>query len=270
MHPASSKRNSKGFPILGLCGVLLLACGALAIASDAFACPNCNCYWSTDCASGLTCNWSSGCRVWSANGKTIDGTCTGAGGANAIGADQTLIAAQALDLWLRAYENAAHHGGAPNAKLVAEARALPLSPEQHAAIRQAAINTMIELFGETRDADDSQGAVTLPPDLVICIVDGSAGANAGGNGTLKRLAPDDIAVANIVREAMVAELMNPFRSDYERIMERLEQEAPNYVGYGTCQYPTPSTDRFPFKNGYDCMKKESLRLVRSLLAPSVS
>jgi hypothetical protein len=261
---ARCRRGLRGFPVLGLCGVFLLAAGAVAIATDAFACTNCNCYYSSDCATGQSCNYSSGCRVWSANGKTVDGTCTSSAGASAIAPSERFVAAQALDLWLRAWEAAAHHGGTPNALLINEARALPLTKEQQDTVRQTAFNTMVELFGLTTSSD-AYGAVTLPSD-VICISPSDPAPIGEGNGTMHQLTAEQIAVANIVREAMTAEMLEPGTGELARIMERIPQEYPDYVVRGICHLPSASSgQKFPYKNTADCMTQEIQRVVHSIL-----
>ena len=267
------RRKAVRVPILGICGFLLLVAGIVGIAvTDAWACTNCNCYYSSDCATGQSCNYSSGCRVWKAAGKTVDGTCTGATTQTGISDLDSAIAAQALDLWLQAYEHAGLQGGTPDESLIAEARSLPLNPGQHEAIRRAVITTEVALFGVVGD-DDEPGRFLMPKDtVVICdpvpadpVPITPVTAESASNGALQRLDPDALGVARMVRETMVAQLRNPQQSEFSGMPGRIQQEFPKFSTTGVCQYPRSDNGPFPFKNSADCLSKETLRIVQSLL-----
>ncbi|HXO19456.1 MAG TPA: hypothetical protein VOA87_05970 [Thermoanaerobaculia bacterium] len=267
----SNRRSSKSFPILGVCGILLFAVGAWAVASDAFACPNCNCYYSSDCASGQSCNWSSGCRVWYAAGKKVDGTCTGAAGAVGIEASQSAMAAQAMSYWMQAYEAAGRRGGDPDAGLISKALSVPLTPLQQGAIRRAAINAESLLFGIVADEDNERALFTAPnaETVIICQVDPTAVTTANvatlENGSLAPLGKIDAGAAGIVREAMISELAQPYHGNFAKVMQRLPKELPQFATYGVCEFPRADGGRFPFKDGLDCLNREMLRVVHSLL-----
>jgi hypothetical protein len=265
--------KSRQFPVLGILGLVLLTAGVIAIANNAFACTNCNCYFSADCASGQSCSYSSGCRVWSANGKRVDGTCSGGGTNTVFNSTDSPIAAQALDLWLQAYEFAGLRGGDPDESLIEQARALPLSPEQHNLIRHLAIDTEIALFGLAADPDDENGRFILPQSAIgvidICPVPEPAPLSplseiGAANGTLLPLDPASSTVGQIVREAMVAELKNPYHSDFHHIMSRISREAPVFESSGICD----GGPRFPFKDTLDCLNQEVLRMVHSTVLPA--
>jgi hypothetical protein len=267
------RRTAGGFPILGICGLLLLAAGIVAIAeTDAWACTNCNCYFSSDCATGQSCNWSSGCRVWYANGKKVDGTCTTATAQSGITPAEGFAAAKALDLWLQAYEQGALRGGEPDENLIAEARSLPLNAAQQDAIRQAAITTEITVFGRVGDDDESGRFIVPKVTAIICdpvpeepVPVTSANASSAANGSFLRVDPEVVGVARVVREAMVDELLSPYRSDFTAVMGRIHEEFPKVATSGICQFPRLDDDPFPFKDGSDCLRQEALRIVRSLV-----
>lgn len=106
------------------------------------ACANCNCYWSTDCASGERCNWSSGCtRV----GK-LDGTCT------KITTEEpestaTATAATSFGLWFEAFEQATADEGLPAMDRFNRIRSAALSSEDRRRVQSAAFNALDILIG---------------------------------------------------------------------------------------------------------------------------
>jgi hypothetical protein len=278
-------RSAVRSPILGIIGLVLLTAGVIAIANNALACPNCNCYFSSDCASGQRCNHSSGCRVWYASGKKVDGTCTASTSSTSFDRATSPIAAQALDLWLQAYELAALRGGEPDAGLIAKARSLPLTPEQHRAIRQIAIDSEVTLFGmaseSDSDSDEEHGRFNLPAvdvDVDVCPVDeepvdpaepgNPIDQTTPANGSLLPVDPADAAVGRIVREAMVAEMRSPYHSDFAKIMARIPRELPHAETSGVCYAEESAGREFPFKSTADCLNQEALRMVRSLLLPA--
>jgi hypothetical protein len=264
----TTSHRRQGFPILGLCGVLLLAAGVAAVAQVS-TCINCNCYFATDCKCPSTEPWAcsyTGCKVWNNGGKLVDGHCVATPVTSAIAAGERSLAAQALDSWLQAYEQAAWRGGEPDEALIASAVAVPLTPAQHAVIRQAVLDTQVRLFGLAGESGEQRGAFVLPTAEALCPATAQELTQPLANGALKKLPAASAGVARIVREAMVAELLEPYHSNFEQLMDRIPREFPNYTSTGPCGAPAASAPHFPFANGLDCLKQETLAGVHALLA----
>jgi hypothetical protein len=272
-----SSRRSRGFPILGFCGVLLLTAGIGAVAQST-TCFNCNCYFASDCKCTdplrppPACSYSSGCKVWTTGGKAVDGTCVFPAPASSISAAETGLAAQALDLWLQAYEHAAWRGGEPDAALVARAGAVALTPDQHDAIRRTALDTEARIHG-LGGSPERRGAFLMPAPTALCSSSPAPPAAptttsaVPANGLLQRVGPDALGVARIVREAMVSELLSPYHSNFDQVMDRIPKEFPGYEVKGTCELAAFSAGHFPYQTSLDCLKQETLAIVHVLLAP---
>jgi hypothetical protein len=142
-------------------------------------CVGCNCYWSSDCGSGQSCSYSSGCTH---NGK-LDGTCSGGGG---FGPTDPIIMARALDLYFRAYEEAISRGGGrPDFNLIAEAMETPLEPheEWHVFLQDVVHNALDRVIGWDFD---------FPPTLRL--------ANCFGNIRAVNGVQDSLQNVGVVRD----------------------------------------------------------------------
>jgi hypothetical protein len=197
--------------------------------------------------------------------KWVDGHCVATPTGSAIKAGERGLAAQALDSWLQAYEQAAWRGGEPDAALVAGALAVPLAPAQHATIRRAVLDTQVRLFGVAGESGERLGSFVLPVAEALCQATTQGPPQGLANGALRKLPADAAGVAGIVREAMVAELLEPYHSNFEQLMERIPREFPNYTGTGPCG-AAASAAHFPYKSELDCLQQETLAAVHSLLA----
>jgi hypothetical protein len=131
--------------VLGVFALMVSVAPASAILAERCAinaCPTCDCYWSSECGSGKTCNYSSGCTK---SGK-LDGTCT-AGSVVVIANPNQM--ASSLSYWFDAYIATAEAGtdGLPDSLLVDQAAQTGLSQEALNLVRDEVINSLDILLG---------------------------------------------------------------------------------------------------------------------------
>ena len=212
------------------------------------ACPECDCYWSTECGSGKHCDYSSGCTHV---GKK-DGTCKS--GAGALPSGGLSVAATALGLWLDAYQVTTADKGLPSADIVKRIQAINLPSQDRRRIRFAAFNTIDVLlgfdFGHPRGDCDAYDARCL--------------------GIL-RIRPDREAVQLLraVRPAFVLALQTRDPKPLQKSLNGYWKQYPNFRPHhsGRC-YPHGHPE-YPFKAVSACQLDELTRILADLTEKSV-
>ena len=107
------------------------------------SCTECNCYWSSECGSGQSCDYGSGCTHV---GKK-DGTCKASGSGGGISPGSAATAATAMGLWLEAYQSADEDKGLPDKNVWNRIQALNLSQADKRRVQLAAFNVIDVLLG---------------------------------------------------------------------------------------------------------------------------
>ena len=105
-------------------------------------CPTCDCYWSSECGTGKTCNYSSGCTK---SGK-LDGTCSSGSAVVSATAEQL---ASAVTFWMDGYiaTSVAGKDGLPDPLMVDRTAQLGLSQQAQELVRDQIFNTLDVLLG---------------------------------------------------------------------------------------------------------------------------
>lgn len=131
-----------------IAAVLLLAAPSLALGQlddkcTMLTCTECNCYWSSECGSGQSCDYGSGCTK---TGK-LDGTCKAAGAGGGLSPVGVSLAANALGLWMDGYQRPDRVKGLPNMDIWNRIEALNLTPQDQRRVQLAAFNALDVLLG---------------------------------------------------------------------------------------------------------------------------
>jgi hypothetical protein len=264
-HQISTRNLGSASPT-AIVGAVLLVIGLLVVAPQAWAC-FCKCYWSTDCADGEYCNYS-GCTHQTVDNKLKDGLCKKRASVEPTTQEP---AAQALDLWLRAFEDAgANGGGEPNAELLAELQGLGLSDQLHADIREVALAILGQTVGYTSFPDamhSNPGFFSAPLFVVIAEPQPcETYPTEIDNGVIAPLDDTLLGVTARVRQAVVAELRTPGMGILEAKLAGIEEDYPNFVTTGNCELPSLRSERSPFNQGIQCLTSELQLMVHSVLA----
>ena len=241
----------------------------VAFGQDQKLCLNpCECYPGLDrdnCGLLSACILG-GCTNRRVNGKLKDGRCKFLG---ILGQDISNTA-QAMDLWLQAYEvSGAGGGGPPDPVLVASAQSVPLSSEQHELVRQIAISTQGMYLGWTSYLNDEEHLVGFftPPALTrseIC----DNPYEPGDHGIVEPLDACRLAVGQLIRQAMVGELQNPGQGIFDTFMGEIPVACPEYVTYQACEFPHPPSHGhpFPYADGLSCLSFVLMQPLVSIMA----
>ncbi len=263
------QRNEAG-PMGGVLLALVVALPLLFLVAEAQACNKCNCYPGFDyCGENEYCRLSTNsnniCQhrnVFSWNPfrlfhKLKDGKCVPNRlvGRRFAARGDIDNAANALDLWLQAYEMAgASGGGPPDATLVAAALRVPLDDDQHEIIRQVAIHVQGMYLGWTSYPNREVHRIGFfnPPDFgTDCLEDPYA---EGDHGTVEPLDTCHLDVAGLIREAMVGELSDPDQGVFDSFMDQIPTACPTYETFQGCEFPHPDHGHpFPHEDGLACL-----------------
>jgi hypothetical protein len=208
------------------------------------ACPNCNCYWSTDCASGEFCNYSSGCTKV---GK-LDGTCKKS--ATPIEVESTATAATSLGLWLEAFEQSTADEGLPAMDRFNRIRSAALSSDDRRRVQEAAFNAMDILVGfdlnhPRGDCEEFDarclGIVRLPVE------------------------PRGIELLRTARAAMVRTIQTGDRTHLEHTLTNYWKRNPLYRPHHTGRCYPHGHREYPFRSIAQCQIEELNRIVDDLV-----
>ncbi|MFC2173185.1 hypothetical protein ACFLU6_11225 [Acidobacteriota bacterium] len=243
---------------------LFLLCDAKPVESLG----KCNCATSADCKNIFRYwDWICGWGWWCDPPKkhpTWDGKCYRR---TFFLSAEVPSATQALDLWLLAYETAgATGGGPPDPLLVEAARQVPLDAKQHETIRLMAFQIQSLYLGVTEHPSIPPRAPGLfehpsgPGDRI------NKALPPDQNGYVPALAPDLLAVAFLVREGVIGEMLNPDQGVLDAQMSQLPILFPTYAPLGMCEYPPPmGPENFPYADGLECLTEELRELAHSVL-----
>lgn len=239
---------------------LLLFMGIISITltpKSSYAC-FCECDYSSECGIISWCDWTNCLKP---SGRVAYGICKIFGIFSVADQPQR---AQALDLWLQAYEVAgASGGGSPDPTLVAQARSIPISQDQHDAVRLVAIFAQAAYLGFPTTT--ATGLFSFPnwPGSETCDATGSA----NDNGAVGSLGDINLGVASLIRQAMVGELQNPDQGIFDNTMSQIPVQFTGYQTGGACEFPHPPSHghTFPFADGFDCLNEEVRAALSSLM-----
>lgn len=220
---------------------------------------HCNCYYKKDCG-GRSCNYDVGC-TWcdpgNKGGELFDGQCATLRVINDV---DVRPFAKSLKLFLLAYEIAAEQGGGePDSLMVAESMSINLPDSLKKEVRRGGMHIVAVYAGKKpcTNLPCKEGHLILPSEKEFL---------AGKNGYIDSLPKEILKVAKIVREAVTEELMTFGKHNiYEKKMSKIYQVAPNYSGFGRCQFPHPHSHDFPYTDGVDCVVQEVGAYVKDVL-----
>ena len=267
-HRRLSRRNSSNLFVAGLVGVL-----CVTVAAPSTEACLCNCYpgHERECGFLSWCKFG-GCPGRRVNGKLKDGRCKFLGIFFA-GAGDVPNAAEALDLWLQAYEVAAASGGGPpDSGLVRAAQSVLLSLEQHEVIRQLAIATEGMYLGWTSYPDEEEHLIGFftPPEVQED-ADCDEPYPPDDHGIVEALDECYLGVGELIRQAMVGELLDPGKGVFDSFMAQVPEACPKYMTYQACEFPHPKSHGhdFGFKDGLSCLSFVMMEPLDSMMAGSL-
>lgn len=234
---------------LSIFSATLFFCGSTAHSSGC----QCLCRTSNQC-------WTwCGPSPWSCkthtDGKTLTGLCSIWNILSPEGLDSSprgginLPVADALELWLLAFEAAGMAGGGPpDPALVAQAEAVPLPASVAPTVRKVALQVQVDYLGLVED-----GGLYDPPPL---------NANCqevpphGQNGFVGPFGPCLNTVSTKIREGMVGELRTPGTGVLDARFAEIPVLCPGYLTRGRCTFPPPDGVPLPYPNGLTCLREE--------------
>ena len=234
-----------------------------AVACDKDDVSHCGCYLSGDCSDDNTvgCNRYRTCTACDGGGNSdFDGKCTGAPG---IFIHDVLGFANALDHYVMAFEiTSKNGGGVPDDNMIRIANSFNLEAELMEHVRKLAISIVDQSAGLTECSISPcvTGYLTLPtPEEFF----------AGENGTIEEMPKEILNVVKTVRQAFTSQLItNGEKGLFEKKMKTIYKIAPNYTGFGRCQFPHPSEHghEFIFQDAVDCLTKELVPFINGVLS----
>lgn len=235
-----------------LLAVLLLATapslvfGQLDDKCTMLTCTECNCYWSSECGSGQSCDYGSGCTK---TGK-LDGTCkaSGAGGLSPVGVD---MASSAIGLWMDGYERPDRIKGLPNADIWKRIEALNLSQEDKRKVQLAAFNALDVLMGF--DFAHPRGNCAVYDARCLGIL---------------RIPPDRQAqqLLQHAKRGLTAALRDRNTSVLRRELRTFWRQQPRFTPHHTGRCYPHGHPEFGRRSPQDCQFDELSRIVDDLLA----
>ena len=236
-------------------GALLLVFVGTADALDnkcdlATTCTECDCYWSSECGAGKSCNYSSGCTH---SGK-LDGTCTASGANGGFTPAEFALAATELNLWFDGYQHPTPpKKWLPDPTAVKRIGELRLNPKQHSRVRFAAFNAIDVTLG----FDFTQPPGNCQEYDPRCL------------GSF-RIAPDKAALALLatVQEGFAAGLTKHDRKAFEGPIRRFWRKYPKFAPHhtGRC-YPHGHVEHDKISPS-ECQIDELSRILEDLLTPA--
>lgn len=233
--------------------ILTIAALVIAASSQALAqldnkcvlvsCTECNCYWSSECGTGESCDYSSGCTHV---GKK-DGTCSSSGAGGGLTPD---LAALTLGLWLDAYQDPTRDKGLPNAGIVRKVQAIGLSKDQERRVRFAAFNTLDVVLGF--DFGHPQGNCELYDARCLGILRTPLDSEA------KQL-------LQAVRSGLVQMIQKRDRAALQRSLNAFWKKYPRFRPHHTGRCYPHGHPEYRFKSISECQMDELTRIVDGLV-----
>lgn len=247
--------RTRSIVVLGLAAAAALPLLAqeptdIALLMSSNACENCNCYWSSDCSDGQSCNYNGCTHV----GK-LDGVCKSSGGAGGLDLPDLPIAAEGVREYFAAFHVAAQDiTGAtlPEARTALRAaHGRRLTLEGHLSLRMLVLDAL----------DVTIGWDLVTPTVRFCSAAGPAPTFRG------HLDAGTRALLAATEEALTVAIAN---NDASRVREPIEKFWASYPDYepdhsGRCY--DHGHDDYPYKSPAECQITELSRMLATHLPP---